>query len=274
MQELPADWSALCAIVLLLGMRHGLDADHLAAIDGLTRLSARERCGARGGASRWCGVLFSLGHGLVVMGTAATLGLLSRHWTPPHWVDAAGAWISIFFLALLGAANLRAAWVAPPHAPVALVAPRSALLGRLVRGGGPAGALALGALFALSFDTLSQAALFSITAARFGGVTHSLALGALFVLGMLATDGLNGWWVARMVARADRAAAFASRAMSAAVGGASLLVAGLGAARLLWPRVDAWSEDAGLAPAAAVAAIVAFGALAALASRRLRAVRA
>ena len=37
MHDLPADWGALCALVFLLGMRHGLDADHLAAIDGLTR---------------------------------------------------------------------------------------------------------------------------------------------------------------------------------------------------------------------------------------------
>jgi high-affinity nickel-transport protein len=35
MHDLPTDWSALCALVFLLGMRHGFDADHLAAIDGL-----------------------------------------------------------------------------------------------------------------------------------------------------------------------------------------------------------------------------------------------
>ena len=35
MHDLPTEWSALCAIVFLLGMRHGSDAGHLAAIDGL-----------------------------------------------------------------------------------------------------------------------------------------------------------------------------------------------------------------------------------------------
>ena len=72
MQELPTDWSALCALVFLVGMRHGLDADHLAAIDGLTRVSAR-----RGQAhARYCGALFSLGHGTVVLAIALMAGLL------------------------------------------------------------------------------------------------------------------------------------------------------------------------------------------------------
>lgn len=30
MHDLPADWSALCAVVILLGLKHDFDADHLA----------------------------------------------------------------------------------------------------------------------------------------------------------------------------------------------------------------------------------------------------
>ena len=46
---------------------------------------------------------------------------------------------------------------------------------------------AVGALFALSFDTLSQTALFSLAAVQFGGLMHAQVLGALFVAGMLLT---------------------------------------------------------------------------------------
>jgi hypothetical protein len=35
--ELPNDWIALLTLVFILGAKHGLDADHLATIDGLTR---------------------------------------------------------------------------------------------------------------------------------------------------------------------------------------------------------------------------------------------
>ena len=37
MSALPADWFGLLVVVFLLGMRHGMDADHLATIDGFTR---------------------------------------------------------------------------------------------------------------------------------------------------------------------------------------------------------------------------------------------
>jgi high-affinity nickel-transport protein len=47
---------------------------------------------------------------------------------------------------------------------------------------------------------------------------------------MLVTDGLNGWWIARLIARADEMAALASRIMGAAVAAVSLLVAALGLA--------------------------------------------
>jgi len=55
------------ALALLLGMQHGLDPDHLAAIDGLTRFNAR----VNPARARWCGLWFSLGHGTLV--TLATL---------------------------------------------------------------------------------------------------------------------------------------------------------------------------------------------------------
>ena len=72
MHDLPTDWSALCALVFLLGMRHGFDADHLATIDGYTRPNSRQ--GQRH--ARWCGALFSLGHGVVVMAIALVMGSL------------------------------------------------------------------------------------------------------------------------------------------------------------------------------------------------------
>jgi high-affinity nickel-transport protein len=102
MHDLPTDWSALCAVVFLLGRRHGFDADHLAAIDGVTRLATGERHGH----GRYCGALFSAGHGAVVLLIAAVVGALGERWEPPTWLNAVGTWVSIGFLLLLGIANL------------------------------------------------------------------------------------------------------------------------------------------------------------------------
>ena len=117
-------------------------------------------------------------------------------------------------------------------------------------------AAGVGALFALSFDTLSQAALFAVAGQRFG-VAQAAALALLFLAGMLVTDGLNGWWIARVLARADARAAWASRLMSAAVAVVSLGVAGFGLLRWLSPAVDSWAEPhavwVGIAVVAALA---------------------
>jgi high-affinity nickel-transport protein len=267
MDTLPTDWGALAALVFLLGIKHGFDADHLATIDGLTRH------GMRIGAphARWSGALFSLGHGAVVIAIAILVGTASSTWQAPEWLQAAGIWISIFFLTLLGLLNLRAVLTAAPDEIVAPVGVKGRFFGRLVRTSSPFTVTAIGALFALSFDTISQAALFSLAAGQFGGVGHAVALGALFLLGMLVTDGLNGLWISRLIARADELARIASRVMSLAVAGVSLLVAAFATAKLVLPRLDAWSEGRELWFGAAVVAVMLGGYVAAkLLTRRRR----
>lgn len=116
--------------------------------------------------------------------------------------------------------------------------------------------MGMGATFALSFDTARQAATFAVTAARFDGWYAALAFAVLFIAGMLATDGINGWCIARRVRRADQTARVASRVMALAISGVGLLVAGLGAAGQLLPAVDAWTQDKSLWVGAAVVAVL------------------
>ncbi len=253
MHDLPTEWSALAALVFLLGLKHGFDADHLATIDGLTRFNAR----AQRGWARYCGALFSVGHGMVVIAIAAGVGLARARGDAPPWLQASGAWLSVFFLIALGILNLRAVIGTPPHEIVAPIGLKGRVLGRLNRAGHPALVAIVGALFALSFDTISQAALFAVTATQFGGVQHALVLGLVFMLGMLVTDGVNGLWISRLIARADQLALVASRVMSVAVAGVSLLVAAFGVARLSLPAVETWSEERELAFGAVVVAVIA-----------------
>ncbi len=238
MEPLPTDWLSLLILTFVLGMRHGFDADHLATIDGLTRYNARTRPAM----ARWCGTLFSLGHGAVVMAIALGVSALAGQWTVPEWFGVLGAVISIAFLVALGSLNLAAVLRAEPHEIVQPVGLKGRMLGNLRHVSHPVLVALVGALFALSFDTLSQAAFFALTATQFGGWQHALLLAALFMLGMLLTDGVNGLWIARLIARADQVALIASRVMGLVVSGISLLVAAFGAAKLLSPAIDAWSE--------------------------------
>ncbi len=251
--SLPQDWIALCLLVFALGMRHGFDADHLATIDGLTRFNARTNPRL----ARICGVLFSLGHGAVVIGFALIVANLAQQWQIPSWLEAFGAWVSIAFLALLGVMNLHAVLKCDPQQVVMPVGLKGKFLGRLTRAASPGLIALVGALFALSFDTVSQAALFALTATQFGGWQHALALGLLFMLGMLVTDGINGFWISRLILRADQIARVASRVMSLVVAGVSLLVAAFGFMKLTVPAIDSWSEGKELYFGAAVMMVVA-----------------
>jgi high-affinity nickel-transport protein len=120
----------------------------------------------------------------------------------------------------------------------------------------PALIAAVGALFALSFDTVSQVTLFSLTASRLSGWEFSILLGAAFTLGMMTTDGVNGLWVARLLARADRRALIASRAMGLAIAGLSLLVGSYGLARWFFPAIAGHAPEHELLLGCAAAGIV------------------
>ena len=204
MSALPTDVLALATLVFLFGLRHGFDPDHLVAIDGLARASGR-----------WCGLFFSLGHGVVVTLIGIVVALFAADWQPPAWLEQLGVCISVGVLTVLGLVNLLAG------KPVGL---RSRWWSeRLSRASHPVMIAAIGAAFALSFDTISHALLFSITGATMAGVAFAGGLGVLFTLGMVLTDTLNGLWVARVAH---------SRFVSVAIAMLCLVLAAAGLAKV------------------------------------------
>lgn len=76
-------------VVFSLGIRHGFDADHLAVIDGLTRFNSR----ANPKLARYCGALFSLGHGAVVLAISVLVGLFAWQLRLPAWLESFGDWV-------------------------------------------------------------------------------------------------------------------------------------------------------------------------------------
>lgn len=219
-------WMILMALVL--GVRHGFDLDHLATIDAMTRTVRENR-----GMSRIVGFLFSLGHGLVVMLISVVIGcgLIQAH--VPEWFDGLGNWISVVFLLVFGVLNVWNLFQNPlePMLPVGL---RSFLAKKLAcKTYTPWMIMLVGALFALSFDTISQIALFSISASLVSGWVLSLVLGLVFMLGMMLSDGLNGLLVSVLIQRADRASLILSRGLGATISIFSITVGGLGLMKIV-----------------------------------------
>ena len=223
----------MVALVFVLGLRHGFDPDHLVAIDGMTRSTQ----------SRWCGLFFSLGHGVAVTLIGVGVAIAATEWHAPAWLEHTGALVSIALLLVLGLANLLAVLRTPGGSRVALIGLRGRwLTARLARASHPAVIASVGAAFAVSFDTVSHALAFSLTGATMAGVLFAGLLGLVFTLGMVLTDALNGLWVARMMS----GPAAASRGMSIAVALLCFAVAMLAFLKHAVPAVDEFADPLSL----------------------------
>lgn len=222
--------------VFLLGVKHGFDADHLAAIDSLARINARSYPVL----SKQVGMLFSLGHGTIVIIAALCIATWITSLEVPPWMERTGNWLSIGLLIVLAGANLLSVFRSSPGVAIRSSGWHGVLFTRLFSAGHASTAFCIGALFALSYDTLSVAALFGLIASRSHGAPTALLLGATFVVGMLVTDGLNGMVVAKMMKKSEKNAYFASLVMALAVAGAGLCTASFGIAKQFLPSDSQW----------------------------------
>ena len=173
------------ALIFLLGMRHGLEPDHLAAVDGLTLRSLPQH---RRWAP-WMGALFALGHGITVLAIVAMAAVASQQFTPSETVFGWLEWLPIALLLLIAGMNARSLLAGAQLAEV-----RGRMLPRWLRGAsGPLGAILVGMLFALVFDTALQAAAWGYAAVALGGMQPALLTGLVFAVGMGVTDTFDGW---------------------------------------------------------------------------------
>ena len=194
------------------GLRHAVDADHIAAIDNVTRKLMQE--GQRPTA---VGFFFSLGHSTVVVVASAAIalaaGALKDHFASFRAVGGVvGTLVSAFFLFLVAAANLvilhsvhrtfqevRRGGKFVEEDLDHLLAQRG-LLGRLFR---PMFGLVsrswhmypLGMLFGLGFDTATEIGLLGISAAEASKglpIWSIMVFPALFTAGMSLIDTTDG----------------------------------------------------------------------------------
>ena len=192
------------ATVFVLGVRHGADPDHLAAIDNLTRNSIVRQPVL----SRFVGTLFAGGHAIMVLSIAALVGLLgARLHAYGAVLETAGTWLSIAILLLLAAINLRQL-----HAGNAAGVRVRLLPKRLREAGSALAAIPVGLLFGLGFETSSQVATYAVALASDAGLLGALLIGGVFCGGMICSDTLDSVLVHRLVGRrgAQDPALFAS----------------------------------------------------------------
>ncbi len=180
--------------VYALGLRHGADPDHLAAIDNLTRNSL-ERSPKF---SRFIGTLFAGGHTVMVLAIAALVGYLgTRFVAQGTTIEAVGTWISIVVLVAIAAINIRQLRKGQNDRVFGL---KTRMMPRALREGtSPWLAVPIGLLFGFGFETSSQIATYAVAFAADAGVLGALLVGSMFCAGMVCTDTLDSLFIHRVV---------------------------------------------------------------------------
>ncbi|SKA38582.1 high-affinity nickel-transport protein [Enhydrobacter aerosaccus] len=194
------------------GLRHAVDADHIAAIDNVTRKLVQE-----GKRPLLVGFFFALGHSsvvtLAVAGVAATATLLATRFESFRAVGSVvGTLVSAGFLLAIAAINLvilRSVWRSYRavrrggryvEADFDLLLNSRGLLARLFRPlfrliGRSWHMFPLGFLFGLGFDTATEVSLLGIAAsetARGLSIWSIMVFPALFAAGMTLVDTTDG----------------------------------------------------------------------------------
>lgn len=181
-------------LMFVLGLRHGLDPDHIACIDGLTWRALNHSHRHAG----WIGTLFALGHGLLVTVIAVVVSRLALHFDPPALAMRIFEWVPTALLLLVGTLNLRMLLrVGESYAPMGWK--MGLIPGRLRRHTSAWSVVLIGVLFATVFDTATQAAAWGYVASnKDGGSAAALLAGLVFTAGMMVTDTLDGRIVCRI----------------------------------------------------------------------------
>jgi high-affinity nickel-transport protein len=259
------DRPALLGTALLawsLGLRHAVDADHIAAIDNATRKLMQE-----GRRPLTVGLFFALGHSTVVVlasaGLAAAVPLFGEGLEQFGSIGGTvGALVSVFFLLAIAAYNLavlRSLWRGNMQAAHGGLLARLGrpLFGLITR---PWHMYFLGALFGLGFDTATEVGLLGLSASQAAqGMSPwtILVFPALFTAAMALVDTADGilmtrvygWALAKPERRLTNNIAVTFVSVVVAVGVAVIVLLGLvsehgGQSGRFWDTIGALNENA------------------------------
>lgn len=204
--------------MILLGVRHALDVDHITAIDNMVRLhNASSK-------SEWVGAGFSLGHMISVVAEMVFIIFVIG--------GIAGANALAFWGGIMGAAALGSIGTINIYAMKKWGKTGCAILASkvLTRTGSYnpfVSSLVTGMVFGLGFDTATQISAITLSAVASAalGVQVALTLAGFFAVGMIPLDTLDSVLLRSALSRIFDTKGF--RYMSYALSGAAMTVAAL-----------------------------------------------
>ena len=211
-------------VMILLGIRHAFDVDHVTAIDNLVRLHNATK------KSEWVGAGFSVGHMISVLGEMLFIILIVGSVTAAENIAYWGGMIGIISLGTIGAINLYAMkkWGKSGSGILAgKVLHKTGMLG-------PFGSsLITGVVFGLGFDTATQISALTISAVTSAtlGVQTALILAGFFAMGMIPLDTLDSTLLRSAFSRIIGTNGF--KRMSYGLSGVAMVVASVAAYEII-----------------------------------------
>jgi high-affinity nickel-transport protein len=235
---------SLILLVFTLGLRHGLDADHLACIDGLSRYNWRMGSPI----ARWVGLLFSFGHGFVVASVAVILGMFMKDFKLPDYFDTFATWISVTSLFLIGTLNIfNLIRTKSENSDFQLRGIKGKFIPKIARETtNPFLVILIGGLFALAADTVSQTSMWALAAGNSFSYLPMI-LGIIFMIGMMLTDTFDSLIAYRMISQSSKIGQKASRTIGWVIVALAYGVSFYEAFTFFFPSVEVDFEIVGVA---------------------------
>ncbi len=188
-------------ILFVLGLRHGLDPDHITVIDNFTyKLHQKQNKW-----SRWVGTLFTFGHGIMVTLISVILSLLKNNIEFPEWFNVILEWVPVAILLAMGITNLITLtnrnsgkqktvsrfknWMIPKQASNHL---------------NPFSIILTGLIFGFIFDTSSQIAAFGITMSASNQWVYAVLGGLVFSFGLILTGTCDSFLLNKLLKTFDQ----------------------------------------------------------------------
>jgi high-affinity nickel-transport protein len=188
-------------ILFVLGLRHGLDPDHITVIDNFTyKLHQKQNKW-----SRWVGTLFTFGHGVMVTLISVVLSLLKNSIEFPEWFNVFLEWVPVVILLAIGITNLISLtnrnsdkqktvsrfknWMIPKHTSNHL---------------NPFSIILTGLIFGFIFDTSSQIAAFGITMSDSNQWLFAAIGGFVFSCGLILTGTCDSFLLNKLLKTFDK----------------------------------------------------------------------
>lgn len=167
--------------MIVLGIRHALDVDHITAIDSLVRIHNATKN------SRWVGVGFSVGHTVSILAEMVFIIYAVGSFLNTENFNILSGILGATALGVIGVVNIYSMKRWGRSGPAMLAGKILPRLGVM----GPYGsAMVTGLIFGLGFDTATQISAISISAVASAttGIQTALVLVGFFAIGMIVTD--------------------------------------------------------------------------------------